>query len=260
MGYAGLLVVSGKPGTFIAGADVDAIRSVESADEGAAKAAEGQRVLGRLASLGMPTVAVIDGACVGGGAELACWCTGRVASTSGGTRIGFPEVKLGIVPGFGGTQRLPHLIGLPSAILLATTGRLLGTKAAKRMGLVDRAVEPAYLLAEAARLATSLAGQGRGPRNRRHVANWPVVRDVVTRIAARRVASETRGRFPAPAQAVRLCRLALDGVLPEGLAEEARTVGQLLETRASRSLLHLFDVTRDAKRGGVSPDAGALVG
>lgn len=256
--HRAVVVTSGKEESFIAGADVDAILAVDSVREGVRASALGQDVLRRLSTLGIPTVAAIHGACVGGGAELACWCDGRVASTSDRTRIGFPEVRLGIVPGFGGTQTLPGLVGLPQAIGLATTGRLLGPRAARRIGLVDSVVHVDHLLAEAARRARELE---RSPsRSRRRFVHLPGVRAAVTAVARRRVLARAGGRYPAPLEAVRLCRLALEVEPARGLAEEARALGRLLQSPTARGLLHVFDLTRTAKRGGSPPPPDSLVG
>ncbi len=256
-GHEGVVLVSGKRGTFCAGADVDVIARVSSASEGAAKAAFGQATYRALATCGVPVVAAIGGACVGGGAELALWCTARVATWDDRTRIGFPEVQLGIVPGFGGTQMLPRVAGLRTAIDLASSGRLLSAKEALRARLVDSVVEPEHLLAEAARLVErALAGTLR----RGDWTSRPVARDLVTALARRAVAKATRGRYPAPAEAVRLCRLALSSELGAGLEAEARTLGDLVVSPVSKKLVHVYFLKRDAERGGTRPPKGALAG
>jgi 3-hydroxyacyl-CoA dehydrogenase/enoyl-CoA hydratase/3-hydroxybutyryl-CoA epimerase len=253
-----LVIASGKHGSYIAGADVDHIRSVKDAEEGQAAAEMGQRVLRRLSRLGFPTIALIDGACVGGGAELACWCTGRVASTDDRTRIGFPEVKLGIVPGFGGTQRLPGIVGLPQAIALASSGRLLTAKQALRIGLVDAIGHRDYLMQASATLAERFVA-GKGPK-RSFRSNWPVARGVVGMMASRAVRKAAGAHYPAPMEAVKLCGLALRTPLDEGLEREARTIGRLVTTRASQSLLHVYDLSRESQAGGEKPPKGGLLG
>jgi 3-hydroxyacyl-CoA dehydrogenase/enoyl-CoA hydratase/carnithine racemase len=258
--FEGVLILSGKAKGFIAGADVEAIKAVRTEEEGVEASALGQRVMRQLSTLGVPTVAAIHGACVGGGAELACWCTARVASTDDATRIGFPEVKLGIVPGFGGTQRLPALVGLREAIVLATSGRLLTARDALRLGLVDSAVHRDYLLAEAASLADQMRRRGRRPVTRFHWSNQGLVRDVVTHLAEPKVARAAGPHYPAPAEALRLVRLSLTVPLLDGLIEESRTIGRLVVSPVARSLLHVHDLTRQAGKGGQAPPPGALVG
>lgn len=256
-GYRGLVITSGKPGSFVAGVDIDVMAAIESAEEGSAAAARGQAVLRLLAELGVPTVAAVHGACVGGGAELAAWCTQRVLTADDRTRAGFPEVRLGIVPGFGGTQRLPHLVGLGSALDLTTSGRLLSARQALAIGFADAVVHPDYLLLEAA----ARAREGGASRRRRwRPSSWPVVRGVVTAVAARRVRAAAGGRYPAPAEAVRLCRLALRVPLDAGLGDEASTVGRLLAGQVARSLLHVHACTRRDRAAGQAPPERALLG
>src|SRR5262249_39813952 len=132
-----LLIESGKPDSFIAGADVHAIAALPDAAAGEAASKRGQAVFAKLEALPIPSVAVVHGACVGGGLELALACTARVASDAPATRLGLPEVQLGIVPGFGGTQRLPRVVGLLAALPLMLTGRLITGRVARRIGLVD---------------------------------------------------------------------------------------------------------------------------
>ena len=145
----GLIISSGKPDGFIAGADVDAIAEVESPVEGAEAARLGQAIYHDLEALAIPTVAAIHGACAGGGLELSLACRYRVASDHRKTRMGLPEVQLGILPAWGGTTRLPRLIGLQAALDMLLTGRLVDARKARRSGLVD-AVLPSEFFLEAA--------------------------------------------------------------------------------------------------------------
>ena len=253
----GLVIISGKPGGFIAGADIEAIKAVRTEAEGATKSALGQRLLRRLSEMPFPTVAAIHGACVGGGAELACWCTARTCSTDDRTRIGFPEVRLGIVPGFGGTQRLPAIVGLAQATTLAASAKLLAPRQALRVGLVDSVVPREHLLREAAAL---VARERARPSRRFHASSLPLVRDVVAALARRRIAKEAAGHYPAPLEAARLCRRSLTTSLDAGLAEEASALGRLVVSPVAASLLHVYDLTRAAEAGGIAPPAGALVG
>ena len=140
---AGVVLRSGKPGSFIAGADVEAIGSITSRDEVLGWIRRAHAAFGKLSSLPCPTVAAIDGVCLGGGAELALACDSRIASQEPRTQLGLPEVLLGIYPGFGGTQRLPRLIGLPAALDLILTGRNIDARRAEKMGLVARTVPAA---------------------------------------------------------------------------------------------------------------------
>src|SRR5262249_10511505 len=129
-----------KPGVFIAGADVRLIAAVRKVEEARGKAINGQLVFEAMANVPFPTVAAISGACLGGGLELALGCSARVAADSDEVQIGLPEVRLGLIPGWGGTQRLPRLVGLPPALRMILTGRTLSAREAYRAGLVDAVV------------------------------------------------------------------------------------------------------------------------
>src|SRR5690606_14656374 len=112
----------GRPGVFVAGSDVDELRALEGAEEATRRALAGQRALRRLEGLPVPTVAAIDGACLEGGLELALACSYRLASDSPGTRLGLPQVRLGLMPALGGTVRLPRLVGIQAALDLILGG------------------------------------------------------------------------------------------------------------------------------------------
>jgi enoyl-CoA hydratase len=140
---------------FVAGADIGELASV-SALEGEQLARRGQRVFHLIENCGKPVIACINGFALGGGCELALACTLRIASSS--ARLGQPEVKLGIIPGYGGTQRLPRLIGKGAALKLILTGEIIGAEEALRLGLVDEVVAPDQVLARAEQIATTIAG------------------------------------------------------------------------------------------------------
>ncbi|MBW3551759.1 MAG: enoyl-CoA hydratase/isomerase family protein, partial [Proteobacteria bacterium] len=155
-----LVIRSGKDKGFIAGADIREFQSFDAKGVVGDAIRRGQQVFQRLAELPCPTVAAIHGFCMGGGTELALACRYRIASNDASTRIGLPEVKLGIVPGYGGTQRLPRLIGRGRAMQLLLTGEIVDAQEALRLGLAN-AVHPAGELMDAARrLLTTMLGQG----------------------------------------------------------------------------------------------------
>ncbi|MGH7462193.1 MAG: enoyl-CoA hydratase-related protein, partial [Longimicrobiales bacterium] len=155
-----VVIRSGKAATFIAGADVNEIGAITDPAEGGSKARSGQQVFVRLNQLNVPVVVAIDGMCLGGGTELALACSYRIASDRRETRIGLPEVLLGIIPGFGGTTRLPRLVGMRAALDIILTGRPVDAKKAERIGLVDERVHPAILERRAAEVARALQGNG----------------------------------------------------------------------------------------------------
>ncbi|GAB7195288.1 hypothetical protein OS11_15600 [Dickeya oryzae] len=144
-GLQGLIILSGKPASFIAGADIgmlDACADMASAQK---LAETGQHTLDAIAHLPFPVVAAIHGTCLGGGLELALACDYRLCTADDSTRLGLPEVQLGLLPGAGGTQRLPRLIGVDRALELILTGRQLRAAQARRIGLVDEVVAPRRL-------------------------------------------------------------------------------------------------------------------
>jgi enoyl-CoA hydratase len=159
-GLQGVALLSGKPGTFIAGADVEAIGAITDRQQVLELIHRAHAAFGALASLACPTVAAIDGVCLGGGLELALACDSRIASDEPRTQLGLPEVLLGIFPGFGGTQRLPRLVGPGRALELILSGRNVKADEAERIGLVNRVVPQAELLTEAVKLAQAILKNG----------------------------------------------------------------------------------------------------
>jgi 3-hydroxyacyl-CoA dehydrogenase/enoyl-CoA hydratase/3-hydroxybutyryl-CoA epimerase len=257
-----LLVVSGKPGTFIAGADVGEIGAIETAAAGEAAAARGQSILHRLSVLGKPTLAAIDGACLGGGLELALACSFRIAALGPATRLGLPEVRLGIIPGFGGTQRLPRLVGLPAAVDLILTGKTIDAGRAERMGLVDQAVPAALLRARAEAWLRHAVERSKHtgrwarlmPRAKRRVsariAQAAPVRPIVFALARRRLRATLSGDYPAPFAALDAIDESFHVPLEAGLKHEAELVGPLLVTPTCKNLTWLFGASNTARREG----------
>jgi 3-hydroxyacyl-CoA dehydrogenase/enoyl-CoA hydratase/3-hydroxybutyryl-CoA epimerase len=135
--HAGVVIASGKSTGFIAGADISQFAQFKDIEQATAVLRMGQGVFQKLASLKLRTVALIDGFCLGGGLELALACSYRIAEDGAKTRLGFPEVKLGIIPGWGGSVRMPRLIGALQALNLILSGHTVSGKAAARLGFVD---------------------------------------------------------------------------------------------------------------------------
>jgi 3-hydroxyacyl-CoA dehydrogenase/enoyl-CoA hydratase/3-hydroxybutyryl-CoA epimerase len=266
-GLSGLVIASAKPETFVAGADVHEIWSVVDPHDGAMKAARGQAIFQRLAALPFPTLAAIGGLCLGGGTEMALACTYRVASDSARTFIGLPEVRLGILPGFGGTTRLPRLIGLPAALDLILTGKTVDAKRAYKIGLVDDVLPKEDFVARAvrwlgARLTADAPARVRAERRRRRAGPpaWalegnPLGLAFVLTQARRRVEHETKGHYPAPSAVLDIVGKTSRGPIPEALALEAQTVGRLLVTPEHKNLTALFFLTEHAKKDPPTPHA-----
>lgn len=149
----GVVFISAKADNFIAGADINMIARCQSAQEAESLARQGQQIMSEIHGLSIPVIAAIHGACLGGGLELALACHARICSDDEKTRLGLPEVQLGLLPGSGGTQRLPRLIGVSTALDMMLTGRQLRARQALKAGLVDEVVPQAILLQAAVELA-----------------------------------------------------------------------------------------------------------
>ncbi len=261
---AGLVVASGKPDGFVAGADVEELRAATDRDRVLDLLARGHRILARLAALPFPTVAAIHGACLGGGLELALACRHRVATDHPKTRLGLPEVQLGLIPGLGGTQRLPRLVGVAAALDLILTGRAVDARKARRIGLVDAVCHPAVLRTAAAGLLRSPGRRPARPLASRAadlLARTPLGGKVVWERARSRVLAETGGHYPAPLVALAVARDGLSLPLARGLDVEAGAFAELVVAEPAKSLMSIFfaknaveaRAAKIATIGGVAP-------
>ncbi|MFC5569504.1 3-hydroxyacyl-CoA dehydrogenase NAD-binding domain-containing protein [Lysobacter yangpyeongensis] len=246
----GLLIRSAKTSGFIAGADIREFAEFDARGNVNDAIRRGQQVFQRVAELPFPTVAAIHGFCMGGGTELALACRYRVASSDGSTRIGLPEVKLGIFPGWGGSVRLPRLVGAPAAFDMMLTGRSLSASAARAIGLVDRVVDPASLVEEAAKLA--LRGTQR-PFKQRFTAwatnTWPA-RQLLAPMLVKQVARKARKEhYPAPYALITTWQRASGGV-QSLLAAERKAVVKLSSTPTARNLIRVFFLQERLKSSG----------
>jgi 3-hydroxyacyl-CoA dehydrogenase / enoyl-CoA hydratase / 3-hydroxybutyryl-CoA epimerase len=240
----GLVIRSGKTSGFIAGADVREFQKISDPARAAELARGGQHVLNHIANLPFPTVAAIHGFCLGGGLELALACTYRVARDDPSTRLGLPEVRLGIHPGFAGTVRLPPLVGDFAALDLMLTGRTVRGKQAKRMGLVDDVVPERHLLNAAVALLRKHAPRHRAPALKR-IAGAKPLRPAVARLMTRKLKAKANpDHYPAPYRMVELWQQ------KASQEQEAISLGELLVSRTSRNLVHVFLLAEELKRAG----------
>lgn len=198
------VVLTGTGRFFVAGADIRLLVSISSSQEGESIALHGQAILNRIESLEKPVIAAINGVCLGGGLELALCCHIRLVAE--GSRLGQPEINLGIMPGFGGTQRLPRIVGQSKALELILTGDSISAQEAKSLGLVSQVIPPEDLLRQAQGLARKMASQS----------------------------------LPALRASLRAISRGADMTLPEGLALEARLFGGLCESEDKREGLAAF--------------------
>jgi 3-hydroxyacyl-CoA dehydrogenase / enoyl-CoA hydratase / 3-hydroxybutyryl-CoA epimerase len=261
-----LVLVSSKPDIFIAGADVAEIANAEPGLV-ADGVRFGQRVFGKLANLPYPTVAAIDGACVGGGCETTLAMDWRLASDSKKTQIGLPEIRLGILPAWGGCSRLPRVAGLAAALDVILGGKTLDAKRAKRAGFVDEVVPQPILFETAKKFARSKFGTPKrsnaapdgGPVRARKASFQESLleglgRGIVFSKAKAAVLKETKGHYPAPLEALEAVRKGFGGPLDKALGYEVEGVSRLVGTPTMRNLVSLFFRMEEVKKEtGVAP-------
>jgi len=259
-GVRAAVIISEKKGTWIAGADIEQFKDFKGPADGETASREGQKLLNRLERLVIPTVAAIDGAALGGGLETALACTYRIATDSPRTKLGLPEVQLGIIPGAGGTARLPRLIGIAASLDLMLTGKQLDGRRARSQGIVDEVVPVPVLLREAKRAANDLASGKLKPKGARRrgspkgVENLPGLRGFIFRKARQGVVSKTHGLYPAPLRLLEVVERGLDKPLDAALELEAKAFGELAVTQEARSLVHLFFTSTAAKNDPPVPE------
>jgi 3-hydroxyacyl-CoA dehydrogenase/enoyl-CoA hydratase/3-hydroxybutyryl-CoA epimerase len=248
------VLISGKQDVFIAGADVDLFLEFKTAKDAEAASAAGHRMMHRLAASRAPVVAAINGACLGGGLEAALACTYRIASDQPKTVFAFPETQLGLIPGAGGTQRLPRAVGLQAALDMILTAKNVRARKALSSGLIDELVHPAILRAVAVQRAKELAAgtarraqRGRGVMARALEGN-PVGRAVVFRQAREMTLKKSRGNYPALLAAIEAVQAGFRGSREQGYATEARLFGEMAMTAVSHELVFLFYATTSLKK------------
>lgn len=255
-----VVLISGKPDTFIAGADIEQFVALPNQAAAEALSREGQATMDRVASFPKPVVAAVHGACLGGGLELALACHYRIATNHPKTQLGLPEVQLGILPGAGGCQRLPRLIGVRAALDIILAGKSERAAKAFKLGMVDELV-PAPLLRSVAVDAAVRIAEGGVPRRRRRGglpallldAN-PLGRALVYRMARKSVLARTGGHYPAPLSALQAVRTGLERGMRAGLVDEHRRFGELAVSPVSRKLVQIFFATTALKKDdGVAP-------
>lgn len=251
----GVVLVSDKPDTWIAGADIDELRGIREAAEAEALSRGGQQLLDRLAAFRKPVVAAIHGAALGGGLEVALACRHRIVTEHDKTVLALPEVQLGLLPGAGGTQRLPRLVGLQAALDMMLTGRNIRARKAWQMGLVHEMVHPAILRSVAEQRVRELAAglplplrPRKTPPMQHLLEDNPLGRALVYRKARESVLKKTGGHYPAPLALLDVVKQGLEDGMAAGLAEEARAFGRLAVTPESRNLVSIFVATTALKK------------
>jgi len=245
----GLIITGPSEEMFCAGADINIIRDATDPAVAEKMAKRGQEVFAMIAALPFPTVAAISGPCVGGGCELVLACTYRLISDNKSSAIGLPEVKLGILPGFGGTQRLPRLVGISKALDIILAGKILRPQQASKCGLVHEVVAYHGLMARAESLATghAKARQIKLPFTEKLLTFTGLGRSLVRKKAGAQVQRETKGFYPAPPAALEAVLYGLTHGIDAGLSLEAKELGRLICSRESKCLTRLFFLTEASK-------------
>lgn len=248
----GVIVHSLKPDNFVAGADVRMLDACTTVAEAQALAEKGQQMFQQLSDLPYPVVAAIHGPCLGGGLELALACDYRVCTDSDKTRLGLPEVQLGLLPGSGGTQRLPRLIGLLPSLDLILTGKQLRAKKAKKLGVVDTVVPETILLEVAKQFIDKHSGKKKAKRQastkEKLISNTGLGRKVIFEQAAKKTNEKTRGNYPAADAILEVIRFGLEKGFEKGQKKEAERFAELVMTPESKALRSIFFATTEMKK------------
>ncbi|MCC7012723.1 MAG: enoyl-CoA hydratase/isomerase family protein [Planctomycetes bacterium] len=249
-GLRGLVVTGKSPTSFVAGADIDAIEALGSAELASELARFGQSLFERLARLRAFKVAAVGGPVPGGAFELSLACDRIVLADHKSTRIGLPETRLGILPGWGGCQRLPRRVGVPTALAAILAGKLYVPREALKLGLVDRLCAPENLR----RIACEIALR-RMPCARFERGPWsvvvdrnPLARALIGSTARKNLRAQTKGHYPAPERALELVLAAPSTALERGFEREARALGELAVTPECKSLISIFRASEDSKK------------
>ncbi|MGH7605372.1 MAG: fatty acid oxidation complex subunit alpha FadJ [Gemmatimonadaceae bacterium] len=256
----GAVFISGKPDVWIAGADIEEFLALKTATDAERLSRDGQMLLDSVERLRIPIIAAIHGACLGGGLETALACRYRIATDHPKTMLGLPEVQLGLIPGGGGTQRLPRRIGLTNALDLILTGKNVRGKKALQLGLVDELVHPSILRTIAIQRAHEVAegrrkseGHSGGVKGLLLDAN-PAGRAVVLRKVRDQTMAKSRGNYPALIAAIDSVAAGYERGPAHGYRQESRLFGEMAMTDVSRQLIFLFFATNDLKKDpGVEP-------
>jgi len=262
----GLLIASKKPDIFIAGADIKEIENITSSPEAEVKAREGQKIFNTLEKLSIPSIALINGACLGGGLELALACDYRLACFGDKVKIGLPEVKLGIIPGFGGTKRLPRLVGLQKGLQLILAGEAVSANEALKIGLVDGLSSQNRLLEEGLEFLKRHTRKRKGYKPK--LKGWmnkfldkiSFGRSILKDQTRKFVLKTTKGHYPAPLKALEVVTANYASGLEAALEREARAFGELVVGEVCKNLISVFYLVEKYKKARWSEAKGRAIG
>lgn len=245
----GLIFFSHIDSCFIAGADINLIGTLKTESEGSSGAEEGQQIYNDIEDLPIPTIACVHGPCLGGGMELALACKKIIASDDRKTAMGLPEVKLGLIPGFGGTYRMPRRVGLPKALELILSGKTLNGKRAKKAGLID-AVYPKERLLKMAK--THLNEKKIKSSFKESISDLAqdnfLTRKIIFQKARENVMKLTKGFYQGPLKILEVMEAGISKGRSSYMSSEAQAFGELCVSEQSKNLRHLFFLMEGAKK------------
>ena len=262
----GLFIASKKPDIFIAGADIKEIENITSSPEAEVKAREGQKIFNALEKLSIPSIALINGACLGGGLELALACDYRLACFGDKVKIGLPEVKLGIIPGFGGTKRLPRLVGLQKGLQLILAGEAVSANEALKIGLVDGLSSQNRLLEEGLEFLKRHTWKRKGYKPK--LKGWmnkfldkiSFGRSILKDQTRKFVLKTTKGHYPAPLKGLDVVTANYASGLEAAMEREARAFGELVVGEVCKNLISVFYLVEKYKKARWSEAKGRAIG
>ena len=249
-----LLIKSAKVNNFIAGADINEIADINSEAEAIKKVAKGQEILSKIASLSCITLAYINGSCMGGGTELALCCDFRIANDNPKTMLALPEVNLGIIPGFGGTQRLPRLVGLVNSLPMILAGKALNYKKAFKIGLIDGYFPQGYEKIRLAEFLDNLLDDKfrdkliKKRQNRPFIERISFLHKVIFNKAKQNILKKTAGKYPAPLAALEVVRKTYNISLAQGLEVELQYFADLVTKQICKNLINLYFINEQVRK------------
>ncbi len=253
-----LIINSNKKDIFIAGADIAEIKAISTKAQALEKVKRGQDILTKLADLKIPTIALVNGACLGGGLELALACKYRLAITNPKTIFALPEVNLGIIPGFGGTQRLPKLIGLQESLKMILSGKSVDYNKAFKIGLVDLLIREEFLEEKLSNFVDSILSskdnnqsllRRKAAAKKRFIFERLLIgKFIICNAAKKDLLSKTKGHYPAPLSALKVIKKTCYSKCKSGFALELEAFCQLVISQVAKNLIDIFFINEELKK------------
>ncbi|MGS2718487.1 fatty acid oxidation complex subunit alpha FadJ [Eionea flava] len=246
-----VIITSGKNNSFIAGADISMLQKAQTAKEGTAIVEQAHRLLQTISHSQKPYIAAINNLCLGAGYELSLACHYRIANDNPTTKIGLPEVMLGLLPGATGTTKLSRLIALPNALDVMLTGKQLSTKRALRLGMIDEVVPASILLSAAKKSAIKLINnhyQRKPLPWSQRVLSLPGISHFILYMVRKKVLTKTQGHYPAPLAILDVIRYGLHRPITTALAYEAKKFGELTVSPQAKALINIYFSTTELKK------------